>query len=152
MIQLQTRRWPQGSSQQVAGWELPSRTPWICLLFYSCVSFHSHLFLCLWRALEDRTTGERGLFTEAAQSCSASAPRMIWLFSILIILLASVAGGHTTFKGVYLKNLLSPERNSPVGNCETSRDGCVCVCVCGQWWGWWQLLPDYHHLGEVRAC
>lgn len=83
----------------------------------------------LWRALEHRTTGERSLFTEAAQNCSASAPLRIWLFFILIMLFASVAGRHTTFKGVYLKNPLSPERNSFMGNCETSRYVCVCVCL-----------------------
>ena len=46
------------------------------------------------------------------------------------MLFASVAGRHTTFKGVYLKNPLSPQRSSSVRNGKTSRDGCVCVCVC----------------------
>lgn len=77
-------------------------------------SFHPLLFLCLWRALEYKATGERGLFTKLAQSCSVSAPHRIWLFSILIMLCALVAGGHTTFEGVYLTNPLSPERSSSI--------------------------------------
>lgn len=72
------------------------------------------------------------------------------MFSILIMLLASVAGRHTTFRGVYLKNPLSPERSSSMGNCETSRDGCMYVCV-----GSREVTVAFSltiYLTEVRAC
>lgn len=81
----------------------------LCSLLLSLVFFC--FCFCVWEALELRATGERELFTEVTQSCPAAAPCRIWFFSILIIFLASVAGRHTTFKGIYLKNPLSAERN-----------------------------------------
>ena len=51
------------------------------------------------------------------------------MFSILIILLASVVGRHTTFKGIYLKN---PREAALQGTVRfLGMFTCVCVCRSG---------------------